>query len=153
VGYRRTDCQSALPCPVADRFAAADQTYATITDSAFGGGAASEPSELERHLEGMGGLVLRKLLQAHLTCASRARRSNRCGCGGHDAHAHPGSMRASGRASFGEVEVARTGLMEPQAHPVCTRWTGALQSAAGEVSLEVRRRVAMEAAKELVDEG
>jgi hypothetical protein len=58
---------SALPCPVADPFVAADQAYATIT-----GFLRSEEawqvkhSELERQLEGMGRDLMRTLLQAHL---------------------------------------------------------------------------------------
>src|SRR5258708_35716147 len=58
---------SALPCPVADRFAAADPTYATITEFLRSEEARQvKPSELERQLEGMGREWLRKLLQAHL---------------------------------------------------------------------------------------
>src|SRR5260370_8082401 len=58
---------SALPCPVADRFAAADPTYATITEFLRSEEARQvKPSELERQLEGMGRELLRKLLQAHL---------------------------------------------------------------------------------------
>src|SRR5258708_34871499 len=58
---------SALPCPVADRFAAADPTYATITEFLRSEEARQvKPSELERQLEGMGREWLRKMLQAHL---------------------------------------------------------------------------------------
>jgi len=58
---------SALPCPVADPFAAADQAYAAITE--FLGSEEVwqvKHSELERQLEGMGRELMRKLLQAHL---------------------------------------------------------------------------------------
>src|SRR2546422_3483458 len=58
---------SALPCPVADPFAAADQTYATISEFLRSEEARQvKHSELERQLEGMGRELLRKLLQAHL---------------------------------------------------------------------------------------
>jgi hypothetical protein len=58
---------SALPCPVADPFAAADQAYAKI--SQFLGSEEAHQvkhSDLERQLEGMGRDLMRKLLQAHL---------------------------------------------------------------------------------------
>ena len=46
---------SALPCPVADPFAAADQAYATITEFLRSEEAWQvKHSELERQLEGMG---------------------------------------------------------------------------------------------------
>src|SRR5256714_2079871 len=58
---------SALPCPVADPFDAADQAYATITEFLRSEEARQvKHSELERQLEGMGRELLRKLLQAHL---------------------------------------------------------------------------------------
>src|SRR3989442_9828817 len=58
---------SALPCPVADPFAAADQAYATITEFLHSTEACQvKHSELERQLEGMGRGLMRKLLQAHL---------------------------------------------------------------------------------------
>src|SRR5258707_1533854 len=58
---------SALPCPVVDPFAAADQAYATITEFLHSKEACQvKHSELERQLEGMGRELMRKLLQAHL---------------------------------------------------------------------------------------
>jgi len=58
---------SALPCPVADAFAAADQAYAAITEFLRSEEAWQvKHSELERQLEGMGRELMRKLLQAHL---------------------------------------------------------------------------------------
>jgi hypothetical protein len=58
---------SALPCPLADPFAAADQTYATISQF-LGSEEACQVthSDLERQLEEMGRELMRKLLQAHL---------------------------------------------------------------------------------------
>ena len=58
---------SALPCPVADPFVAADQVYATITEFLRSKEACQvKHSELERQLEGMSRELMRKLLQAHL---------------------------------------------------------------------------------------
>jgi len=58
---------SALPCPVADPFAAADQAYATISQFLGSEEACQvKHSDLERQLEGMGRELMRKLLQAHL---------------------------------------------------------------------------------------
>jgi hypothetical protein len=71
---------SALPGPVADPLATADQAYATITPFLRSEEARlAKHSDLERQLEGMGRELMRKLLQAHLDWASRAGRSNRCG--------------------------------------------------------------------------
>jgi hypothetical protein len=58
---------SALPCPLADPFAAAEQAYANISEFLGSKEACQvKHSELERQLEGMGRELLRKLLQAHL---------------------------------------------------------------------------------------
>ncbi|HEX8810415.1 MAG TPA: hypothetical protein VF742_00355, partial [Terracidiphilus sp.] len=58
---------SALPCPLADPFATADQAYATITAFLRSEEAQRvKHSDLERQLEGMGRELMRKLLQAHL---------------------------------------------------------------------------------------
>src|ERR1700684_2728239 len=90
---------SALPCPVADPFAAADQAYATITEFLRSEETQQvKHSELERQLEGMGRELMRKLLQAHL------------------------AMRAVWRASSAKWRWPAPAI-EPQAHPVCTRWT------------------------------
>jgi hypothetical protein len=54
---------SALPCPVENRFAAADRDYAAITAFLSSKEAWQvEHSELERELEGKGRELLRKLL-------------------------------------------------------------------------------------------
>ena len=58
---------SALPCPVADPFAVADDAYATITKFLHSEEARRvKHSDLERQLEAMGRELMRKLLQAHL---------------------------------------------------------------------------------------
>ncbi len=115
---------SALPCPVADRFAAADQTYATITEFLRSEEARQvKPSEMERQLEGMGREWLRKWLQAHLDMRQpgQAVEPVRDAAG---TTLTPTPVHARSLESlFGEVEVARAPAMEPQAHPVCTRWT------------------------------
>ena len=124
---------SALPCPVADRFAAADQTYATITEFLRSEEARQvKPSEMERQLEGMGRELLRKLLQAHLDMRQpgKAVEPVRDAAG---TTLTPTPVPARSLESlFGEVEVARTGYGAagtPKSAPAgrCA------QSAAGEV--------------------
>ncbi len=144
---------SALPCPVADRFAAADQTYATITEFLRSEEARQvKHSELERQLEGMGRELLRKLLQAHLDMRQpgKAVEPVRDAAG---TTLTPTPVHARSLESiFGEVEVARTGYGAagtPSLHPL----DGALNLQPEKYSLEVRRRVAIEAAKGSFDEG
>ena len=144
---------SALPCPVADRFAAADQTYATITEFLRSEEARQvKHSELERQLEGMGRELLRKLLQAHLDMRQpgKAVEPVRDAAG---TTLTPTPVHARSLESlFGEVEVARSGYGAagtPSLHPL----DGALHLPPEKYSLEVRRRVAMEAAKSSFDEG
>ena len=113
---------SALPCPVADPFAAADQTYATITEFLRSEEARQvKPSELERQLEGMGRELLRKLLQAHLDVRQpgKAVEPVRDAAG---TTLTPTPVHARSLESiFGEVEVARTGYGAagtPSLHPL-----------------------------------
>jgi hypothetical protein len=144
---------SALPCPVADPFAAADQAYATITE--FLRSEETQPvkhSELERQLEGMGRELMRKLLQAHLDMRQpgKAVEAVRDAAG---TTLTPTPVHARSLESiFGEVEVARAGYRAagtPSLHPL----DGALNLPPEKYSLEVRRRVAIEAAKSSFDEG
>src|SRR3989454_1003353 len=144
---------SALPCPVADPFAAADQAYATITEFLHSKEACQvKHSELERQLEGMGRELMRKLLQAHLDMRQpgQAVEPVRDAAG---TTLTPTPVHARSLESiFGEVEVARTGYGAagtPSLHPL----DGALNLPPEKYSLEVRRRVAMEAAKSSFDEG
>jgi len=144
---------SALPCPVADPFAAADQAYATITEFLRSEEAWQvKHSELERQLEGMGRELMRKLLQAHL----ELRQPGKAVEAVRDAAGTPlPPTPVHGRSLesiFGTVEVARTGYGAAgtsSLHPL----DGALNLPPEKYSLEVRRRVAIEAAKSSFDEG
>jgi hypothetical protein len=144
---------SALPCPVADRFAAADQAYAKI--SQFLGSEEAyqvKHSDLERQLEGMGRELMRKLLQAHLDLRQPGKAIEPVrGAGGTPLTPTP-AHRRSLESIFGTVEVTRTGYRaedQPSLHPL----DGALNLPPEKYSLEVRRRVAIEAAKGAFDEG
>jgi hypothetical protein len=144
---------SALPCPVANPFAAADQAYAAITDFLRSKEACQvDHSELERELEGMGRELLRKLLQVHLDMRQPGNTVEAV----RDAAGTPLTPTAvherSVESIFGTVEVARTGYgAEGTAslHPL----DGALNLPLEKYSLEVRRRAAIEAAKGSFDEG
>ena len=138
---------SALPCPVADPFAAADQAYATITEFLRSEEARQvKHSELERQLEGMGRELMRKLLQAHLDLRQpgEAVEPLRDAAG---TTLTPTPVHARSLESiFGTVDLARTGYRAqgtPSLHPL----DGALNLPQEKYSLEVRRRVAIEAAK------
>jgi hypothetical protein len=144
---------SALPCPVADPFAAADQAYAAITEFLQSKEACQvKHSELERQLEGMGRELMRKLLQAHLDMRQPGQAvepvRDAAGTPLIPTPVHERSLESI----FGTVEVARTGYGAagtPSLHPL----DGALNLPPEKYSLEVRRRVAMEAAKSSFDEG
>ena len=138
---------SALPCPVADPFAVADDAYATITKFLHSEEARRvKHSDLERQLEAMGRELMRKLLQAHLDLRQpgEAREPVRDAAG---ATLTPTPVHTrSLETIFGTVEVARTGYRgggTPSLHPL----DGALNLPQEKYSLEVRRRVAIEAAK------
>jgi hypothetical protein len=109
-------------------------------------------SELERQLEGMGRELLRKLLQAHLDLRQpgEAMEPVRDAAG---TTLTPTPVHARNLESiFGTVEVARTGYGAagtPSLHPL----DGALNLPPEKYSLEVRRRVAIEAAKSSFEEG
>jgi hypothetical protein len=138
---------------VADAFAAADQAYAAITEFLRSEEAWQvKHSELERQLEGMGRELMRKLLQAHLELRQpgQAVEAVRDAAG---APLTPTPVHERSLESiFGTVEVARTGYGAagtPSLHPL----DGALNLPPEKYSLEVRRRVASEAAKSSFDEG
>jgi len=144
---------SALPCPVADPFAAADQAYATITEFLRSEEARQvKHSELERQLEGMGRELMRKLLQAHLDLRQPGQAVEPVrDAAGTMLTATPVHARSL-ESIFGTVEVSRTGYgaaRKPSLHPL----DGALNLPPEKYSLEVRRRVAIEAAKSSFDEG
>ena len=144
---------TALPCKVADPFAAADQAYATITEFLRSEEAWQvKHSELERQLEGMGRELMRKLLQAHLELRQPGQAvepvRDAAGTPLTPTPVHGRSLESI----FGAVEVARTGYGAAgtsSLHPL----DGALNLPPEKYSLEVRRRVAMEAAKSSFDEG
>ena len=109
-------------------------------------------SELERQLEGMGRELLRKLLQAHLDMRQPGKVvepvRDAAGTTLTPTPVHERSLESI----FGEVEVARTGYGAAgttSLHPL----DGALNLPPEKYSLEVRRRVAIEAAKSSFDEG
>lgn len=144
---------SALPCPLADPFAAADQANASISEFLRSKEACQvKHSELERQLEGMGRELLRKLLQAHLDLRQPGQAVEPvCDAAGTPLTPTPVQERSL-ESIFGTVEVARTGYRAPDTpslHPL----DGALNLPPEKYSLEVRRRVAMEAAKSSFDEG
>ena len=144
---------SALPCPVADPFVAADQVYATITEFLRSKEACQvKHSELERQLEGMGRELMRQLLQAHLELRQPGQAVEPV----RDAAGTPLTptpvQERSLESIFGTVEVARTGYGATgtsSLHPL----DGALNLPPEKYSLEVRRRAAIEAAKSSFDEG
>jgi hypothetical protein len=144
---------SALPCPVADPFAAADQAYAAITEFLRSEEAWQvKHSELERQLEGMGRELMRKLLQAHLDLRQPGQAvepvRDAAGTPLMPTPVHGRSLESI----FGTVEVARTGYGAADTsslHPL----DGALNLPPEKYSLEVRRRVSIEAAKSSFDEG
>jgi hypothetical protein len=144
---------SALPCPIVDPFAAADQAYATITEFLRSEEALQvKHSDLERQLEGMGRELMRKLLQAHLDMRQPGKTVEPVRDAAGTTLA-PTPVHARHLESiFGTVEVARTGYGAagtPSLHPL----DGALNLPPEKYSLEVRRRVAIEAAKNSFDEG
>jgi hypothetical protein len=144
---------SALPCPVADPFAAADQDYATIIEFLRSEEAWQvKHSELERQLEGMGRELMRKLLQAHLEMRQPGKAIEAVrDTAGTELTPTPIQERSL-ESIFGTVEVARTGYGAagiPSLHPL----DGALNLPPEKYSLEVRRRVAIEAARNSFEEG
>jgi hypothetical protein len=109
-------------------------------------------SDLERQLEGMGRELMRKLLQAHLDLRQPAKAiepvQDAAGTTLTPTPTHTRSLESI----FGTVEVTRTGYRgedKPSVHPL----DGALNLPPEKYSLEVRRRVAIEAAKGSFDEG
>jgi len=144
---------SALPCPLADPFAAADQTYATISQFLSSEEACQvQHSDLERQLEGMGRELMRKLLQAHLDLRQPGKAMELVrDAAGTTLTPRPAHTRNL-ESIFGTVEVTRTGYGaedRPSLHPL----DGALNLPPEKYSLEVRRRVAIESAKGAFEEG
>lgn len=109
-------------------------------------------SDLERQLDGMGRELMRKLLQAHLDLRQPGKAIERVrDAAGTTLTPTPEHTRSL-ESIFGTVEVTRTGYHaqdKPSLHPL----DGALNLPPEKYSLEVRRRVAIEAAKGAFDEG
>ena len=144
---------SALPCPVVDPFAAPGQAYATITSFLRSEEAQRvKHSELERQLEVMGRELMRKLLQAHLDLREPGKAAEPVRDAAGTILAPTPAHTRNLESIFGTVEVTRTGYgaeEKPSLHPL----DGALNLPSEKYSLEVRRRVAIEAAKGAFEEG
>src|SRR5216683_2599913 len=144
---------AALPRPIANSFAAADHEYATITSFLGSKDAhALNHSDLERQLEGMGRELMRKLLQAHLDLRQPGDAIEPVRDADGVTRAPTPRHERTVETIFGTVTVSRTGYgadATASLHPL----DGALNLPPDKYSLEVRRRVAIEAAKSAFDEG
>lgn len=145
---------SALPCPrVAEPFAAPEQAFGTITTFLHSEEACSlTHSDLERQLDAMGRELMRKLLQAHLDLRGpgEAVEPVRDAEGVSRSHARVHDRQVE--TIFGTVTVSRTGYAAEgttSLHPLDAE----LNLPVEKYSHEVRRRVAIEAAKTAFDEG
>lgn len=145
---------SALPCPIENNlFAAAEQEFDRMTTFLCSQEAISlNHSELERILDVQGRELMRKLLQAHLD----TRRPGEAASPVRDAANEPRSRAQLHdrqlETIFGTVTIARTGYGtegKSSLHPL----DGELNLPVEKYSHEVRRRVAIEAAKNAFDEG
>ena len=144
----------ARPCRIGDsRVSAADQDYAILTTFLGSKEArALHHSDLERHLEGMGRELMRKLLQAHLDLRHPGEAVEPVRDAAGVTRAPTPVQERTLETIVGTVTVARTGYRADgtlSLHPL----DGALNLPVEKYSLEVRRRVAIEAAKTAFDEG
>jgi hypothetical protein len=143
----------ALPCAIDDAFAAADDLYATLITFLDSTEAhALKHSDLERQLEGMGRELLRTLLQAHLDRRQPGDAVEPVRDAAGVTRVPTPVQARTLETIFGPVTMARTGYRAEgtaSLHPL----DGALNLPREKYSLEVRRRVAVEAAKVAFDEG
>jgi hypothetical protein len=143
----------ALACPFEDSFAAANQDYAILTTFLSSTEASAlNHSDLERQLEGMGRELMRKLLQAHLDRRQPGAAVEPVRDAAGVPRAPTPVQQRTLETIFGTVTVSRTGYRAEgtaSLHPL----DGALNLPPDKYSLEVRRRVAIEAAKSAFDEG
>ena len=141
-------------CPMpATPFADAERAFGameTFLDSAEAD--ALKHSDLERAMEAQGRELIRKLLQAHLDARATARAvepvRDADGVARSDGHVHTRELETI----FGTVTVTRVGYGaegEPSLHPL----DGQLNLPVEKYSHEVRRRVALEAAKGAFEAG
>ncbi|MFH1602583.1 MAG: hypothetical protein ABIH03_01605 [Pseudomonadota bacterium] len=132
---------SALPCPAADPFAAAEQEFDTITTFLCSQEAGSlTHSDLERMLEAKGRELLRKLLQAHLDLRHPGEAAGPVRDAAGETQSRARLHDRQLECIFGTVTVSRTGYgAEGKAslHPL----DGALNLPVEKYSHEVRRRV------------
>jgi hypothetical protein len=145
---------SALPCPADDGlFAAAEQEFGNITTFLCSQEASSlTHSDLERMMEVKGRELMRKLLQAHLNLRGPGEAAGPVRDAAGETRAREQLHERELETIFGTVTVARTGYGaegKPSLHPL----DGALNLPVEKYSHEVRRRVAIEAAKNAFDEG
>ncbi|HXO35594.1 MAG TPA: hypothetical protein VN901_24920 [Candidatus Acidoferrales bacterium] len=142
---------SALRCPVADPFVAADQAYATISQFLDSEEACqAKHSDLERQLEGMGRELMRKSKRIS-TYASRGKAVGPVRDAAGTTLTPTPAHRRSLESIFGTMEVTRPGYRaedKPSPHPL----DGAPNLPPEKYSLGVRRQVAIEAAKGGFDE-
>ena len=145
---------SALPCPVEEEkpFAGSDAAYAKISAFLQAEALQMTHSDLEQQIEKMGRELMRRLLQDHLNLRQPGEAQEPVkDAAGTTLKSTPVHTRSL-ETIFGTVEVARTGYRAeetPSLHPL----DGALNLPEEKYSLEVRRRVAIEAAKGSFDEG
>jgi hypothetical protein len=145
---------SALPCPADDGlFAAAEAEFGNITTFLTSQEASSlTHSDLERELEAKGRELMRKLLQAHLNFRGPGEAAGPVLDAAGETRAREQFHERELETIFGTVTVSRTGYGtegKPSLHP----FDGALNLPVEKYSHEVRRRVAIEAAKNAFDEG
>jgi hypothetical protein len=144
----------ALPCPVEDQcFAAAEQEFAELITFLRSPEAGSlKHSDLERILEEKGRELMRQLLQAHLDQRGPGQAVGPVRDAAGETHSRQQLHERELETIFGTVTLSRTGYGaegKPSLHPL----DGALNLPAEKYSHEVRRRAAIEAAKNAFDEG
>ncbi len=145
---------SALPRPADDDlFVAAEQEFDKITTFLRSQEASSlTHSDLERTLEAQGRELMRKLLQAHLDTRRPGEAAEPVRDAAGETQSREQVHDRQLETIFGTVTVSRTGYGtegKPSLHPL----DGALNLPVEKYSHEVRRRVAIEAAKNAFDEG
>lgn len=145
----------ALPCPADDDdlFAAAEQEFDKIAAFLHSQEASSMThSDLERELEEKGRELMRKLLQAHLDLRRPGEAAGQVRDADGETRSRAQLHDRQLETIFGTVTVLRTGYGaegKPSLHPL----DGAMNLPVEKYSHEVRRRVAIEAAKNAFDEG